>query len=214
MKEEIRHVLNSEIARRGQLTPQQMYKAVKKYETYVAHNKRLDGKGTSSSTSEQKATGHISGYQPRFHKTKAFAATIEEAENDVHHPQESSPLEEVNSQGAESSQEDDEGLYIPSYLEEAIPDNPVLQVKMAHAMWAREKETRRCYKCNKPGHLQKDHDKFEEKNGKGPLQPKSLPKTSQLRRGQRPNPLSQVEPHLKQTLQGKESSIFEPRCFL
>ena len=175
VKEEIRHVLNSEIARCGWLTPQQMYKAVKKYETYVAHNKRLDGKGTSSPTSQQKATGRTSGYQPRFHKTIAFAATIEEAENDVHHSQESSPLEEVNSQGAESSQEDDEGLYIPSYLEEVIPDNPVLQVKMAHAMWAQEKETRRCYKCNKQGHLQKDHDKFEEKNGKGPLQLKGPP---------------------------------------
>ena len=146
-----------------------MYEAVKKYKTYVVRNKRFDGKATSSSTSQQKATGHTSGYQPRFHKTTAFAAAIEEAENDVHHSQESSPLEEANSQGAESSQEDDEGLYIPSYLEEAIPENPVLQVKMAHAMWVQE-ETRRCYKCNKPGHLQKDHDKFEEKNGKGPLE--------------------------------------------
>ena len=90
VKEEIRHVLNSEIARLGRLTPQQMYEAVKKYETYVAHNKRLDGKGTSSSTSQQKATAHTSGYQPRFHKTTAFAATIEEAENNVHHSQESS----------------------------------------------------------------------------------------------------------------------------
>ena len=121
VKEEIMHVLNSEIAKRGQLTPQQMYEAVKKYETYVAHNKRLDGKGTSSSTSQQKATGHTSGYKPRFHKTTAFAATIEEAENDTHYSQESSPLEEADSQGAESSQEDDEGLYIPSDLEEAIP---------------------------------------------------------------------------------------------
>ena len=194
VKEEIRHVLDSEIARRGQLTPHQMYEAVKKYETYVAHNKRLDGKGTSSSTSQQKATSHTSGYQPRFHKTTAFAATIEEAENDVHHSQESSPLEEVNSQGAEPSQEDDEGLYIPSYLEEAIPDNPVLQVKMARAMRAQEKETRRCYKCNKQGHLQKDHDKFEEKNGKGPLQPKGPPqnKSAQERVKTKPSYPSQA----------------------
>ena len=98
-----------------------------------------------------------------------------QAGNDVHHSQESSLLEEVNSQRAESSQEDDEGLYIPSYLEEAIPDNPVIQVKMAHAMQAQETETRRCYKCNKQDHLQKDHDKFEEKNGKGPLQLKGPP---------------------------------------
>ena len=188
VKEEIRHVLDSEIATHGRLIPQQMYEAVKKYETYVARNKRLDGKGTSSSTSQQKATGHTSGYQPRFHKTTAFAATIEEAGNDVHRSQESS-LEEVNSQGAESSQEDDEGLYIPSYLEEAIPDNPALQVKMVHAMRAQEKETRRCYKCNKPGHLQKDHDKFEGKNGKGPLQPKGPPqnKSAQERAKTKPS---------------------------
>ena len=37
VKEEIRHVLDSEMAKRdGCLTPQQMYEAVKRYETYVA----------------------------------------------------------------------------------------------------------------------------------------------------------------------------------
>ena len=42
--EDIRHVLDSEIAKNGdKLTPQQMYEAVKRYETYVAHNKRLEG---------------------------------------------------------------------------------------------------------------------------------------------------------------------------
>ena len=53
VKEEIRHVLDSEMAKKeGKLTPQQMYEAVKKYETYVARNKRLEGKGTSSSASQ------------------------------------------------------------------------------------------------------------------------------------------------------------------
>ena len=141
VKEEIRHVLDSKIAIHGWLTPQQMYEAVKKYETYVAHNKRLDGKGPSSSTNQQKATGRTSGYQPRFHKTTAFAATIEEAENDDHHSQEPSPLEEVSSYGVESPQEEHDGLYIPSYLEEVIPDNPVLQVNMARTMRAQERET-------------------------------------------------------------------------
>ena len=62
--EEIRHVLDSEIAKNGgKLTPQQMYEAVKRYETYVAHNKRLEGKGASSSTSQPKASGHTSGYK-------------------------------------------------------------------------------------------------------------------------------------------------------
>ena len=173
VKEEIRHVLDSEIAKKeGKLTPQQMYEVVKKYETYVACNKRLEGKGTSSIAGQQKATGHSLGYKPRFHKTTAFAATIVESENDARRHQESSPQEDADSFGAESSQEDDEGLFIPSYLEEALPDDPTLQVKMAHAMWAQEMETRRCFTCNKPGHLQRDHWKYEEKNGTGPLQPK------------------------------------------
>ena len=52
VKEEIRHVLDSKIAKNeGKLTPQQMYEVVKKYETYVACNKRLEGKGTSYSAS-------------------------------------------------------------------------------------------------------------------------------------------------------------------
>ena len=133
--EEIRHVLNSEIAKNGgKLTPQQMYEAVKRYETYVACNKRLEGKGASLSTSQPKATGHTSGYKPRFYKTTAFAATIPEVEDDGPGHPESSPQEGTDTYGNESSQEDDEELFIPSYLEEAIPNDPVLQVKMARTM--------------------------------------------------------------------------------
>ena len=81
----------------------------------------------------------------------------------------------MDAYGNESSQEDDEGLYIPSYLKKAIPNNPVLQVKMARAMQAQEVETWRCFTCNQPGHLQRDHWKYEEKNGNGPLQLKGPP---------------------------------------
>ena len=111
-----------------------MYEAVKRYKTYIACNKRLKGKGASSSASQPKAAGHTSGYKPRFHKTTAFAATIPETEDDGPGRLESSPQEGADAYGNELSQEDDEGLFIPSYLEEALPNNPVLQVKMAHAM--------------------------------------------------------------------------------
>ena len=215
VKEEIRHVLDSKIAKmEGKLTPQQMYEAVKKYETYVACNKRLEGKGTSSSASQQKATGHTLGYKPWFHKITALAATIAESEDDAHHHQESSPQEEADSFGAESSQEDDEGLFIPSYLEEALLDDPTLQVKMARAMWAQEMETRRCFTCNKPGHLQKDHRKYEEKNGTGPLQLKGPPQNKSAQEWAKPKPsqpgrtTSQVNP------QSEEGPLFESRCFL
>ena len=199
VQEEIRDVLDCEVAKNGgKLTPQQMYEAVKRYEMYVARNKRLEGKGASSSTSQQKATGHTLDYRPRFHKTTAFAAMMAESEDNGHYLQESSPREGTNSVGAESSQEDDEGLFIPSYVEEALPDDPNLQVKMAHTMRAQEMETRRCFTCNQPGHLQRDHWKYEEKMGPDPCSQRGLPKTSWLKRGQSQNPLSQVEPHPKQ----------------
>ena len=38
-------------------------------------------------------------------------------------------------------------------------------------------KTRRRFTCNKPGHLQKDHWKYEGKNGVGPLQPKEPPQS-------------------------------------
>ena len=130
----------------------------------------------------------------------AFAATIPESEYDgpCHH--ESSSQEGANPFGNESSQEDDEGLFIPSYLEEALPDDPVLQVKMACTMQAQEVETRRCFTCNQQGHLQRDHWKYEEKNGNGPLQPKGPPlnKSAQERVKTKPPPpgqnMSQTNP--------------------
>ena len=188
VQEEIRHVLDSEVAKNGgKLTPQQMYEAVKKYETYMACNKRLEGKGASSSTSQQKATGHTSGYRPLFHKTMAFVATMAKSKDDGHYLHESSPHEGTDSFGVESSQEDDEGLFIPSYLEEA-PNDPTLQVKMVHAMWAQEVETRRCFTCNQPGHLQRDHWKYENKNGTGPLQPKGPPQNKSAQERAKPKP--------------------------
>ena len=160
-----------------------MYEVVKKYETYVAHKKRLEGRGSSPSASQPKTTGHATNYKPHFHKTTAFVATVEEPKDDTNH-QEPSLIGEADSLEMESSQGDNEGLYIPAYLEEVLPDNPILQVKMARAMQAREKGTRWCYKCSQPGHLQKDHDKFKEKMGRGPSSQRGLPKTSRLKRGQ------------------------------
>ena len=203
VQEEIRHVLDSEVAKNGgKLTPQQMYEAVKRYETYVACNKRLEGKGASLSTSQQKATGHTSGYRPRFHKTMAFAATMAKSEDNGHCHQESSPHEETYPFGAESSQEDDEGLFIPSYLEEALPNDPTLQVKMAHAMQAQEVETRRCFTCNQPGHLQRDHWKYDEKNETGPLQPKEPPQNKSAQERAKPKP----------PLPGRTTSQANPPC--
>ena len=183
VRQEIRHVLDSEIARRGPLTPHQMYEAVKKYEMYVARNKRLEGQSSSPSAGQQKTSGQTSTIKPRFHKTTAFAAKVEESEAQVDQRQEAQPTEEGNPSEAESSLDDDDGLYIPSYLEEAAPNDPVLQVRLARAMRAHEKETRRCYRCHQQGHLQKDCKEPEEKNGRGPLSSKG-PLFSQIGAGE------------------------------
>ena len=190
VKEEIRHVLDSEMAKRdGHLTPQQMYEAVKRYETYVARNKRLDGKGTSTSAGQQKTTGQYSGYKPRFHKTTAFIATAGGPDDEADHPQGSSPYEDSDSQEVEPPHKEDEGLYIPSYLEEAIPDDPVLQVKVARALQVQEMNSRRCFTCNRPSHLTWDHQEWEEKNRIRPLQLKgpTLNKAASEKAKQKPS---------------------------
>ena len=126
--------------------------------------------------------------QNKSAQERAFAATIAESEDDTNCCQESSPQEGADSFGAESSQEDDEGLFIPSYLEQALPDDPTLQVKMACAMWAQEVETRRCFTCNQPGHLQRDHWKYEGKNWTGPLQLKGPPQNKSAQERAKPKP--------------------------
>ena len=211
VKEEIRHVLDSEMVKRdGHLTPQQMYEAVKRYETYVAWNERLDGKGTSTSAGQQKATGQSSGYKPRFHKTTAFVATTGGPDDKADHPQDSSPYEDSDSHEVEPPPKEDEGLYIPSYLKEAIPDDPVLQVKVAHALRVQEMNSRRCFTCNRLGHLARDHQEWEEKMGSGPSSRRGLLQTEWPRRRPDQNPLSPVGQGLPWS---REGTLPEPRCF-
>ena len=132
-------------------------------------------KGTSTSAGQQKTTSQASGYKPRFHKTTAFIATAGGPDDEACRPQDSSPYEDTDSQEVEPSHKEDEGLYIPSYLEEAIPDDPVLQVKVACALQVQEMNSRRCFTCNRPDPLAGDHQEWEEKNGIRPLQLKGPP---------------------------------------
>ena len=170
VREEIRHVLDSEIARHGQLTPHQMYEAVKRYETYVACNKRLGGKSTSPHVGHQRAAAQTSGYKPRFHKTTAFATSVEGSGDPALSEQGSSLPEDDDHLEGEPIQEEDEGLYIPSFLEEALGGDGNLQIKMACTMQAQERHDKKCFICQSGDHLMKDH--YKEKNGMGPLQPK------------------------------------------
>ena len=171
--------MDSEIARHGQLTPHQMYEAVKKYETYVARNKHLKGKSASPHTNHQRAVPQTSGYKPQFHKTTAFAASVEETTDSA--PTESgfSLQGKEDHPEVESNQEDNEGLFIPRFLEEALGGDGNLQIKMACTMQAQEKQERRCFICQSPDHFMRDH--YQGKNGKGPLQLKGPPQNKSAR---------------------------------
>ena len=111
VREEIRHILDSEIARHGQLIPHQMYKAVKRYETYVAHNKCLEGKSASPHVGHQRAVAQTSGYKPRFHKTTAFAASVKGSPDPALSEQEPSLPEDDDHLEVEPTKEKDEGLH-------------------------------------------------------------------------------------------------------
>ena len=147
-----------------------MYEAVKKYETYVAHNKHLEGKSTSPHGAPPRATATASGYRPCFNKTTAFTVTVEETSDPALSEQGPSPSNDEDRLGGESTQEEDEGLFIPGFLEEALGGDGNLQIKMAHTMQAQEKQDRWCFICQTLDHLMRDH--YQGKNGKGPLQPK------------------------------------------
>ena len=159
VREEIWHILDSKIARHGQVTPHQMYEAVKRYETYVAHNKCLEGKSASPHIGHQRAVAQTSDYKPRFHKTTAFAASVKGSLDPALAEQEPSLSEDDDHLGEEPTQEEDEGLYIPSFLEEALGGDCNLQIKMAHTMQAQERCDKKCFICQSGDHLMRDHYK-------------------------------------------------------
>ena len=191
VREEIWHILDSKIARHGQLTLHQMYEAVKRYETYVAHNKCLKGKSASPHIGHQRAVAQTSGYKPCFHKTTAFAASVEGSPDPALSEQDPSLPEGGNHLEVEPTQEEDEGLYIPNFLEEALGGDGNLQIKMACTIQAPEKHNKRCFLCQSGDHLMKDH--YKVKNGVGPLQPKGPPQNKSVQEMAKASPPSRAK---------------------
>ena len=101
--------------------------------------------------------------------------------------QESSLPVDDNQLGVESAQEGDEGLYIPSFLEEALGGDGNLQIKMAHTMQAQEKRDKKCFICQSLDHLMRDH--HQGKNGVGPLQLKGPPQNKSAQEMAKASPL-------------------------
>ena len=60
VQEEFRHALNSEMARYGELTKEQMYNAVKRHKVYLGRTKCLRGGGSTSTTPQKSTTPQAS----------------------------------------------------------------------------------------------------------------------------------------------------------
>ena len=114
-----------------------------------------------------------SAYKPHFHKTTAFATSVEGSPDPALSEQGPSLPEDDDHLEGEPTQGEDEGLYIPSFLEEALGGDGNLQIKMAHTIQAQERCDKKCFICQSGDHLMKDH--YKQKNGVGPLQPKGPP---------------------------------------
>ena len=190
VREEIQHILDSEIARHGQLILHQMYEVVKRYQTYVAHNKRLEGKSTSLHVGHQRAAAQTSGYKPHFHKTTAFTASVKGSPDPAPSEQEPPLSKEDDHLEVEPTQEGDEGLYIPSFLEDALGGDGNLQIKMACTIQAQERHDKKCFICQSGDHLMRDH--YKVKNRVGPLQPKGPPQNKSAQEMAKASPLSRA----------------------
>ena len=58
--QDIRHVLDTEAAKYGELNSDQMYDAVKRHEAFIARKKRLQGKASPSAGVKSSPTSHKS----------------------------------------------------------------------------------------------------------------------------------------------------------
>ena len=167
-----------------------MYKVVKRYETYIAYNKYLKGKSASSHIGHQRAVAQTSGYKPHFHKTTAFATSVEGSPDPALSEQEPSLLENNDHLEVEPTQEEDKGLYIPNFLEEALGGDGNLQIKMAHTIQAQGRHDKKCFLCQSGDHLMKDH--YKVKNGVGPLQLKGPPQNKSAQEMAKASPPGRV----------------------
>ena len=161
-----------------------MYEAIKRYETYVARNQRLDGKGTSTSAGQPKVPASPQGTSLDFTRQQhSLPPLVGQMTRLI-------------------------TLKVPRLMRTVTPrrlnlltrkmrgcTSPVTSrrlywmILVAHALRVQEMNSRRCFTCNRPGHLARDHQEWEEKNGIRPLQSKgpTLNKAASEKARQKPS---------------------------
>ena len=154
VQEEFRHLLNSKMARYGELTEEQMYNAVKRHEVYLGRTKHLGGGATAPTTPQKGTPSRVSNssFKPQFQKTTAFVvAPIEESDST---PADSGlSASEESASNADLASDDHSGLYIPNLLVEANDGEWGLTIRMARAIQVDEQQQKRCFVCQSPDHF-------------------------------------------------------------
>ena len=187
----IRHVLDAEAAKHPQMTPDQMYDAVRRFETYVARKERLDGKEATPTRARtpKAASSTAPRYKPRFHKTTAFKAAAALPSEEESSESESSGGE--GTEGSEGVEEDQAGLFLPEFLGDAPDGDWGLHVRLAQAMQAEEKWLRHCFLCQSPNHLMRNCPMA--KNRQRPPKPKGPAKNKSARVGAKVKPKAKAK---------------------
>ena len=163
-------MLDAEAVKHPHMTPDQMYTVVRRFESYVARNERLDGKeATPARAKVPKAPPQAAPcYKHRFHKTTAFKATAAAPPEEEGSGSESSGGE--GSEEPKGIEEGQAGLFLPEFLGNMPDGDWGLHVRLAQTMQAEEKWLRRCFLCQSPDHLMRDCP--TSKNGQRPLKPR------------------------------------------
>ena len=176
VNEDVQHVLDSVMARHGELNVDSMYDAVKTHEAYVARNKHLGNQASSAVAPSTQASTPLGGhFKPRFQRPTAQVAVVVEdlgptpegVEYGAEEGEDSSTRDSSNNSG---------GLYIPDFLGEAPDGNWGLNVRMAQAIKADEAQQKKCFVCQSPDHFIRDCPVA--KNGRRPLQLRGPPKNN------------------------------------
>ena len=151
-----------------------MYTAVRRFETSVDHNERLDGKGFTTVQPRAQAS-EAPYYKPQFHKTTTFKTAAVEPTGP---PSRGLDSEYVGGSESGESRDATEGpggrLFLPDFLGEASDNDWGLHVRLAQTMQAEEQCQICCFLCQSPDHLMRDCPAA--KNGQRPLKSRGPPK--------------------------------------
>ena len=154
VQEEFRHVLNSEMARYGELTEEQMYNAVKRHKVYLGRTKCLRGGGITPTTPQKSTPSRTSNslFKPPFQKMTVFVAAP------LHEPDPTSAdsgfdATKESASNADDASDDHSSLYIPDFLGEANDGEWGLTIRMARGIQVDEQQQKHCFVCQSPDHF-------------------------------------------------------------